>query len=287
VISELKITDPKDMPVDWWDKVEALKELKQIDFKPGLNIIFGPNGSGKSTIIKSIATVFACLQSGVPRITQTAISEMTTGFGTPIPSGFDVVHDAQPVHYFSPDCKPGMSYGTMDEFFGDTIGLFMMQESSGKTVIAALERILASALELAEVRDDLGGHCNDVWQKRIDRVREVMLKASIPKGSRTILLDEPDRSLDIPLQVQMWWLASRKWSEKLQIIAASHNHLVLSLSNANIIETVPGYADRCRKIVSSSISAEVLEKLEKRYAGIDPLRPTGKKASSAKSRQNR
>lgn len=66
MISALRIVDPDTACVAHWGKVEALKGLEAIEFKPGLNILWGPNGCGKTTVLTAIARMLHCEQVGAP-----------------------------------------------------------------------------------------------------------------------------------------------------------------------------------------------------------------------------
>ena len=74
-----------------------------------------------------------------------------------------------------------------------------------------------------------------------------MLKGTLDDtGVPTLLFDEPDRSLDIPLQARFWELMALVGIRReRQIIAASHSVFALGLPGVNYIEVVPGYMDKC------------------------------------------
>ena len=65
MIYKLLVKDPTKAALPWWNTVEWLKDRTEIEFGPGLNILFGKNGSGKSTVIKSIAKVLCCLDGSL------------------------------------------------------------------------------------------------------------------------------------------------------------------------------------------------------------------------------
>lgn len=84
-------------------------------------------------------------------------------------------------------------------------------------------------------------HLNDIWGEWYDTA-EHFLAGNIPSGPLTVLLDEPERSFDLPSQVAVWRFI-RAYSHKIQFIVASHSFYALDLPEAHYIELVPGYLD--------------------------------------------
>jgi ABC-type cobalamin/Fe3+-siderophores transport system ATPase subunit len=82
-------------------------------------------------------------------------------------------------------------------------------------------------------------------------VADTILRGNIKeKGPITILLDEPDRSIDLQYQYGLW-SAIRKYSNKIQFIIASHNLFAFDIPNANYIEMSKGYVETAMNAVLS------------------------------------
>jgi ABC-type cobalamin/Fe3+-siderophores transport system ATPase subunit len=252
MIEKLIIKNPKDMIVPWWHEVPQLKQFKEIEFKKGLNILFGPNGSGKSTIIRSLAIHFMCYTSGRPIINENSINEFFGGiFNENSKSGYEIIHDGQIVHYFSPILKLGFdSYGQTDfKQIGEAIETMESQKySSGNKALHTMNRILTSLTNTDYIEDKLNGKVNDVWQKKIDIIHR-LLKGSGKQKQRTLLLDEPDKNLDIPKQITFWNYI-QEWAKQFQVIIASHNIFALKVK-ANFIELQQGYIEKCKNGLKS------------------------------------
>lgn len=121
----------------------------------------------------------------------------------------------------------------------------MFRGSAGQTLMFRFDRVVTSLLERADVpienrvkRDRV----NDLWTKRLD-IAEAFMKAAIDKGPLTVLLDEAERSLDLPAQLQVWRLI-RAFSKEAQFIVASHSFYALGLPNTNYIGLDEGYLEK-------------------------------------------
>jgi len=252
MITELRITDRENTPIKWWTKVKGLQRRKVFRFEPGLNLIVGPNGSGKSSILKALATLTHCHQGGVPKVTNESIQVFHRRWNKKtekkVLDGMEIVTDGQPVHFFDPEATPGlMAGGTAFDYDFGMVGIQDMfgpqSSSSGQAVLMRMGRILMAAKDLpagavveeaARVYKD-----EELWE-----VAKRGLEGTIEKGQRTVLLDEPDRSLDLLNQVTVW-AALHRWMPHIQIIVASHNPLAFGRKRAHYIETVKGYTEEC------------------------------------------
>jgi len=248
MISEVQVKNAKQIIAPWWKDVDALKRRKSIKFKPGLNIIFGPNGSGKSTLLTALARTFHCEQSGIPTVTRSSIdAHYRNMFQDKKPlNGLDVVHDGQPVLYFGAESTPGLRGGAFDDdFFSEGLGNLMARGSSGQLLEGRLGRILKAAETVEEVRYTMNKNkVNDTWAQMIDDSTACLNNPTLDKGPKTILLDEPDRSLAIPLQGRLFWML-KNGSRQFQIIVATHSVFAVNLE-ANYIELKRGYVKECR-----------------------------------------
>jgi len=66
----------------------------------------------------------------------------------------------------------------------------------------------------------------------------------------TLLLDEPEKALSIPKQIELFDVLI-KLSEHFQIIMATHSPFILEYKKANLIDFTPGYAAECRKLIKN------------------------------------
>lgn len=255
MISKLTINDPKNLPIKWWIKSESLKDIKEISFKPGLNILFGRNGSGKSSVLKLLGKMFHAEAGSFSCITENSVRELIpidfTAKGNKEDLLFkscSIEHDSQGIMFFDPDHTVGL-YGSGgafdDDFFSEGVSALFVKGSSGQLGIHKLAELLA--------RMKKGDKINPIFkskymlEKPSKNVLHVLdsLKGNIPDGQPTFILDEPDRSIDVDTQLRIWNLI-KKVSGKVQIIVASHSPFCISINNANYIEFSNGYLEYCR-----------------------------------------
>jgi len=70
-------------------------------------------------------------------------------------------------------------------------------------------------------------------------------------GKITLLLDEPEKSLSIPKQIELFDVLF-KLSDHFQIIMATHSPFILHYKKINLIDFTPGYAKECRTIIKNA-----------------------------------
>ena len=236
MITEIKVTDPERTPVKWWPTVTALKDL-QLTLTPGLTILLGENGSGKSTLLLAVARQLHCAQGGRSVVTQTSVSDIFRDHT--YLNGLQIAHDGQSVRYVDPSRKLGVMGDSCDEdFFMEGVLSTLIKGSAGQLVIKrVLDAVAAKpvSVEWAMRRDRV----NKLWQTWLDDVTQE-LTAKIPVGPPTILLDEPDRSLSLPNQKQLW-AGLPRLAKKTQIIVATHSSFALNVPGATYVELTPGY----------------------------------------------
>ena len=265
MIHSLNLHTPSDTPIGWLGEVATLKKPREFSFKPGLNVLWGRNGSGKTTILKLLATLLHCEQGGRSIITQDSISALcdrVMGFGVRYPkltresmlASLTLKHDGQSTRHFNPEHAKGLSAGgaAFDWEFGmEGIQNAMFKGSSGQTTMRRLSDILADLHEekpVPAVEDRTQKHMNDIWMEKVE-ISKLLLKGEGKKGPPTLLMDEPERSFDLPLQVQCWRFI-RVHSAKNQIIVASHSPFALNIPEATYHEMEPGYLDVALKSVA-------------------------------------
>lgn len=280
MIKELRVTDPSAACTPWWKEVEGLKGRDRIEFEPGLNIIWGPNGSGKSTVITALARMLHCEQGGTQLVTSTSMHNLRGSMRNGIPDGVMPIHDGQPVVYFDPGNRVGLIGGAFDWDFGD-MGLrnTAFRGSHGQTTMMRAETALVSIIKNTpppkaswKMREpsanppseSASDYDKQRWQT-LDTVRRILAGTEKDSGRFTCLLDEPDRSLDIPLQFRYWLkLAEAVLVNDVQIIAASHSVFALDLPGVNYIEFKPGYLEQCRHTLRAQASTYLDEMISER-----------------------
>lgn len=249
MIGRLVIHAPDRAILPWWSKVPWLHGKSEIAFTPGINVLFGPNGSGKSAVLRTIARLTFCEQGGFSALTETSIRAYVRIDKEALPDGIGIETDGQPVRYADPSQRVGVVGGGFDnDFFDEGFHEAIARESAGQAVIRRLTRVIGPPPP-SQIRDVVGKGVNDIWLKAKERAL-LNLEPRIPKGPATVLLDEPDRSMDLPLQEMFYReVLPRSLKRNIQVILATHNPFALLLPEANWIETQPGYLETCRSAV--------------------------------------
>lgn len=108
-----------------------------------------------------------------------------------------------------------------------------------------------------QIAKDLG-RFNKVWQERYRIQRERRFEPKIPVGKPTLILDEPENRLSLPLQARFWNLVTHpKVLEKFQIIVATHSLFgVMAAKNvkANTIELTPGFLEAIKSEINMQLA---------------------------------
>lgn len=268
MIKSVTIRNAGCAPCSYIADIPALKEGTTINFKPGINIIVGENGCGKSTLIKTMATYLLCGTGCMKTPTEynTVGDAVNSRFlWNPLRSeklldGVDVVHDYNGVAFIlrnSYEMEGDDALRDMNSFMStykrhvSSMGentMFSIQ-TLFDTMFAdkGAEYLTFPIANLKKIMDNAG----DVWKERIRQLLQYYKRNQItdmkPEDFQyTVLMDEPDRNLDIYNLDQVAYILSQD-KEQTQLIATVHNPLLIArLSqkpNVNIIEMTEGYVN--------------------------------------------
>ena len=242
MIYSLTINDPSNLPIPWWPNIEALSGTHSFTFKRGLNILWGRNGSGKSSLLRLIARWFHAEQGGYSVVTPTSCRALREPGESEPRAGASFVHDGQAVYYADPDAAVGLRGGSFDDdFLLQGVQAIIARGSSGETTLHRVNSVVAGVVD-RKPHIEYRAVGSDAQQVR------ALLQANASLGPRTLLLDEPDKSVDLDHRHQMWTTALLGAAKKVQLLAATHCPLALHLDGASYIELSPGYLDRCRQL---------------------------------------
>lgn len=268
MIKSVTIRDAGCAPYAYIADIPALKEGTTIEFKPGINIIVGANGCGKSTLIKTIATYLLCgngcmkTPTGYNSVRDAANDRhlWDPTEAEKLLDGVDVAHDYNGVAFIlrnSYEMENGDALRDMDSF----VSAYKRRVSSmGENTMFSIqtlfdvmfadkgvEYLAFPVANLKKIMDNAG----DVWKERIRQLLQYYKRNQVtdltPEDFQyTVLMDEPDRNLDIYNLDQVADILSQD-KEMTQLIATVHNPLLIArLSqkpNVNIIEMTEGYVN--------------------------------------------
>lgn len=242
-----------------------LKDRKFL-FDDKLNVFFGNVGSCKSTALKTMAAY-----CGIPTGGWTCISE-------PSKLGYDKIeHFPMCYRSFTPNnIDADVEWSGEPTFFNDSEALSKTdttwffqnakQSSDGITTEAEQMDILASKPSSGQYRIHKINKIMKLIQNPPNNLfippnvinknlasLEVQYFQSLPRnGKITLLLDEPEKALSIPKQVELFDTLI-KLSEHFQLIIATHSPFILNYKKINLIDITPGYIADCKKIIKNSL----------------------------------
>jgi len=230
-------------------------------FTPNINVLFGPNGCGKSTILKTIAAYCAITDTGWSSFTdplqypsdKREFFPINYSIHAPGNCTAEVGWDGSPSLFNAGEiaADDGWFFKNVgknkDNVFSENEQMMAMinKPSSGEYRAFQINKILNMIAKNAPLQLMGEPACEG----------EVQYINSLPRnGKRTILFDEPERSLSLPKQLALFG-ALDNFEKDYQLIISTHSPLILFKSNINLIDVEPGYAAECMKILAELLGA--------------------------------
>ena len=256
MVYKVGIQDNQKTPIRYLPDLDNFQNGKEFLFKPGVNIIVGENGCGKTTLMNLIKTYllvdYTECGKGMFRCGINSLYKDFLDKGVLL-DGADVYADYQRNTFrlsHAGEKEKGHALNTFQDF-----GTMFTQEhsSTGEGVLIAVNSLFSCMF---------GGKAALTYDykqfKESDPLYWEYVKNHHQEGSDewTILMDEPDRNLDIENIDQIKGILSFH-KEYTQIIAVVHNPLLIcNLSKnkeVNMIEMTEGYVKKVKKLVNNLI----------------------------------
>jgi energy-coupling factor transporter ATP-binding protein EcfA2 len=235
---------------------------RKFEFNDKLNILFGNVGSCKSTMLKTMAAYCGIQNGGWSSISD------------PAKLAYEKIgHFPYCYRNYSPGkCDASVEWDGTPSFYNDSEAMGKndntwfynnaSQSSDGITTEAEQMDILASKPSSGQYRIHKINKIMKVIQnppnllvippfitEREVAKLELQYLSSLPRdGKITLLLDEPEKALSIPKQIDLFDVLF-KLSDHFQLIVATHSPFILEYKKANIIDVTPGYVAECRKLI--------------------------------------
>lgn len=255
-------------------------KVKFSESKP--NVIVGPNGSGKSALMKTLALRHLAYLTGTSRFENKYVDKLggikelwteekkdwTRDWA--FMAGLDINTDNAPCVYYRPGMIPGDSISythamcSFDGYFdyAKDEAQAVDDKSSGQVCQVLLARVkamldgklLPTTLETMgwsyglKARKFEGSGRPMPWEEQAEELKR-MFTGEKP-GIQSILLDEPEQSLDAVGELKLWKSIEQADTSKVQVIVATHSlHPFLHPERFNIIEAEDGYVDSVKSLL--------------------------------------
>lgn len=274
MITSVKIKDNTKTPFEYASDIEAFENGREFIFKPGVNVIIGKNGSGKSTLLNIMSMYALCEKSMCSEIPTEAL-DFPPMFDDDdkVLDGIDISSDyAGKVFRLLPSAEMNRD-SVLKNISNLDLYVNNIRRSYGEKVVLSLEslfNLMFGQKDYTFPIQDLVEYkkkSNAFWIKRIDSLLKYYKRNRITLTESsfeyTVLMDEPDRNLDIDNIMQIYNVLSFH-KPQTQIIAIVHNPaLIYKLSKldcVNFIEMTEGYFN---SIALSDLESQIREVLKR------------------------
>ncbi len=258
MITTITISNNKRTPFRYAPEIKAFKNGTEFVFKPGVNIIIGKNGSGKSTLMSMIAKYMLCENKMCSYMPREALD---------FPDVFDDNEDVLDGVCIKADYAGKVFNLSQQNEMKDNdvfdnaynFSLFMdgMSSSCGEKGLRSMSALFSFMFSQKDYAfpilglADLKKKSNELWAKKIDNLLRYYKsnRTTLTKDTfeYTVLMDEPDRNLDIDNIMQVYEVLSFH-KPQTQIIAVIHNQALIyklsELDHVNFIEMTEGYLNK-------------------------------------------
>lgn len=272
MIRKVKIEDNSNLLFDYARELEAFRNGREYEFKPGINIIVGKNGCGKSTLVKQLSSYMLCMGGSHSSLPNTDMEggmlKMNLFFNDKdaLRDGIKIESDYLGVAYNYVSHKEV----NKEEVFNSvsSLGLYLDNKSSstGESGVRTLCHLLDFAFKNKDVifpvqkLKNLADTSNEYWKDKLYQLLDYYDKnrTSINKDEfeYTFLLDEPDRNLDIDYIDELYGMLSLHKSFT-QIICVIHNPILIyklnKVDHVNFVEMSDGYLDKIKEVFDNLI----------------------------------
>jgi predicted ATPase len=274
MITSIRIDDNKKTPFKYIQKIKAFKNGSEFIFKPGVNVIVGKNGSGKSTLLNMISKYMLCEKKMCSELPSEALyfpdifDDDKVLDGISIKSDYigKVFHLLQQTEMRKDDILDNIN----------NLSLYMngASRSSGEKNLHAMNSLFDFVFNQDEYAFpiqklmEFKKKSNEFWANRIDNLLKYYKDNHVVLMEKdfeyTIIMDEPDRNLDIDNIMDLYKVLSFH-KPQTQIIAVIHNPaLIYKLSKldcVNFIEMTKGYLKKITGFMNKKIRKEMREEL--------------------------
>lgn len=245
MITKIEVTNNTNTPIQYLSELGAFKDGTVYEFKPGVNIIIGPNGCGKSTLLDLISRFTFCRGTMVSQFPEylfpLELNDLFWEDGK-LKDGVKIHHDYLGSVFRYAELKRDCAMSTKNDSIMKGLDILFGKIFSGEVHL----------FPLGDIRKKINT-ANEMWSPRLENLLEYYKDNRIEVLSDyefeyTILLDEPDKNLDIYNIKRLSKYLLSTLRPQTQIIAAIHNPSVIyklwKQKGVNIIEMTPEYLQK-------------------------------------------
>lgn len=289
MIKSVEITDNKKAPLTYLHNIEAFANGVKFKFKPGVNVIVGENGSGKSTLINLIRDYTLCkdsMETHIPNVReQFGVLKFPNLWGNKRFNESEGFNDGVKV---KADYKGKVFRLMFDDIqrnghtFEDKIENYsllmdMSSASTGEKMITAMSYLFNFMYgrtdyffpikELEKIQESSNGLWSERFKQLLDYYKKNSIKISKKNYEYTVLMDEPDRNLDIYHIKELYGILSER-KERTQLITVIHNPLLIykltklpQSKKVNFVELTPNYIDTIKEFYKWADNKRIYTKI--------------------------
>lgn len=255
MIDRVVIRDNENTPIHYLSDLKAFKNGTEYVFKEGVNVIVGKNGCGKTTLMDLIKRYLLVDFTECGRgLYNCNVTDLYKGFyGEGFLNGVDVFADYKRNTFRLSHAGEKEKYQAA-ETAEDFVNLYNQNHAStGEGVVIALNTLFSQIFnKKTELMFDYDQFKDDIFGEYGRYIKEHRIEGN----EWTILMDEPDRNLDIENIGSIKEILSFH-KPQTQVIAVVHNPLlIVALSRnpeVNIIEMTKGYVKQVTKLVNDLV----------------------------------
>jgi predicted ATPase len=266
MITKVRITDRENSPIHYINELRGFENGKEYEFSPGVNIIVGENGSGKTTLINLIRK-YTLIRARSCECNIYNFNELVN-FSDKFLDGIDVYGDwKKNIFSLQTGEESRLNDTSLDNFSSFGLTFESMHSSTGQGTLAALsslfEYMFDPNTELSFPIDEIRRRVKDSNERLKEETnnwriyQEYIDNHTVDCPSRyTLLMDEPDKNLDI-FNIEQLLSILEYERDDLQLITTIHNPLILykisNNRNINFIEMSTDYIKKVKEKVEHLI----------------------------------
>jgi energy-coupling factor transporter ATP-binding protein EcfA2 len=265
MITSVYIENNKETPIKYLAKLPIFKNKSNFEFKKGINIIVGTNGCGKTTLINLISQICLCHESLYSKLPKSALDYPTFLFKkNEVMSGAKIKSDYAGIVFRYKVASEMKGEECLNDIQNFALCFEGNNSSTGEKTLEALQVLFKNMNEIEEINFPIkellkqSENSNDVWKERLINLvkyyRDNQIKIKQEDFEFTVLMDEPDRNLDIDNIQKIYDIVSYQ-RPNTQTIVVLHNPILIyklsKLPYINWIEMSKGYLNKIIKFVEN------------------------------------